>query len=350
MLEGDISTASQEDLDMVAMLRGSVAPDGSVGYGSNDPKDNLPFNEPQRQIPPATKAEAKIETAEAPEADEPEELAEEVSEEKQEEPVKAGEIELADFLDEGQTHRIPKSLATKFQSLAEERTSLTSQVANERQQIEAAAAHIRQQHEAYNHGLNQLQSFLQATAPQEPNWEQLKAQLPIDQYLYARENFRDEVSRHNAKMQGVWQEQQNLQQQEQAQAAQRQEQWDQQAALQLVHSNEAWVKDNNVLQNDMKLTREYVAQAYGYTPEQIQETNDPRVVSMANKARLYDDLVRQSKTMQSKVVKTPALSAGSNAPRVNSKSTVNDEMKRFIKGGANDDDLAVAAMRKMQLF
>ncbi len=168
----------------------------------------------------------------------------------------------------------------KMQTLADERKTLTQDVAT-----------AQGEREKYRAGLAQVQQAIAQLQPQEPTPEQWQALQQYDPvaYLQQKEQWRE----HKDKMSAIQAEYQALTQRQNA---------DQQRQLtahmaaegeKLAAAFPEW-KDKAKAQAGKQAIRDY-AYSLGYSPEEVDTTADHRIFVLAHKAMMYDRMVAKGK-------------------------------------------------------
>jgi hypothetical protein len=163
-------------------------------------------------------------------------------------------------------------------------TRKTMALSEERKLLHAHAAAVQTERQQYAALLPALQQQLQEAMPQEPEWNRLAIEDPVEfNRLWAVKQIRDQ------KLQAIQAEQRRLyglQQQETEQVSA------QQIAVEkerMVAANPRWA-DAERWKQDRTQVRNYLT-GYGYTDAEIGAVTDHRAVVIAHKARLWDEAV-----------------------------------------------------------
>lgn len=214
-------------------------------------------------------------------------------------------------------------------------TEKSQALAKERKEFETAAqSKIREVHESLNLGtalINQLQQELMAEY-QATNWDELRRTDPAE---YAARQ-QDQQARYN-KVMGM--HSQVKQQQEQLQVHQQQEHGQQEQAMLrkqqdlMLESIPEW-NDPAKMKSGVAEIREFLADSYGFSDEEIAFVVDARQVNIVRDAMAY----RKGKKVADKKVKTPIPAIKkpkSSAPR--KKFTKLDKLTKAAKASKGAD-------------
>jgi hypothetical protein len=213
----------------------------------------------------------------------------------------------------------------KTQALAEERRSLES-VRNE---TEAERAY-------YAHTVSQLKSQLEALAPQEPDWNRLHQEDPIN-FPIIEKQWRD----YKANLQAVQQEEARLKT-----LAYQEEQTKLKYIVDegrkfIVEKMPEW-KDEAKWNAARGQLREY-GKKIGYTDEELAVAYDPRAILVLEKARRYDALQSNSPKPTQKASPKP-LKQGTTAQSPRRENDLVKVKQRLKSSGHVDDAAALFAM------
>jgi hypothetical protein len=222
----------------------------------------------------------------------------------------------------------------KTQALAEERRAFDALRAEHAQDFEA----VSQERGQYKVLLGQLQAALDQLAPKEPDWQELFAR-DKNEYLIARDNWRalqeqrEAVKAEAERVAAVEREEQQKALSQKIAAGQRK----------LLEMVPEW-KDVAVRTRDINATIEYAKKELGVTDDELHALNDHRLVLALNKARLYDAIKAEAKTVQQKAVKKgqKVLKAGASTTTPAAVKTRSEKtaMKRLVKNGGRVQDAA----------
>lgn len=239
------------------------------------------------------------------------------------------ETQLVTVVIDGKTERIPVEEAAKGYQRQADYSRKTAALAEERRTFDAERQAVTTERAQYAQLLTALQQQLQALQPQEPNWQKLYDENPLE-YVRQRDVWRETAE----KRQAIAYEQQRLQ------TIQTQEQ---QAALgKLVEDNRAkmldavpsW-KDAKKWDADRAKLLDY-GKNLGFTAEELSQTYDHRAVLALYKAMQYDALMANPpKPGAPKGPKAAAPGSAANAPRPT--TDVTKAKQRLAKTGKIGD-------------
>lgn len=203
----------------------------------------------------------------------------------------------------------------KTAALSEERKAFDA----ERQAIEAEKAQ-------YAQGLQQLQAMLAQAQPQEPDWQDLAENDPLE---YARQ--RAQWDQYQRQLQAVTAENERMQQQ-------RMQEFLAVEGRKLTQRIPEWTDGERAAREKQEVAR--FLQAAGYTPQELQFA-DARALELARKAWLYDQQQKAKPTVLKKVKKAPKLvRAGTPATKQQVQKSQRDrQMKRLEQTGKLEDAL-----------
>lgn len=183
-------------------------------------------------------------------------------------------------------------------------TRKTQEVAEERKQLRIERAQTQEARAQYLRRLDAAESLLEEMMPAEPDWAELRRTNPAE-FAAQREEWRE----RKAELERVRSEKSAVQEEmtEEQQAALRdlvaQEQ------RRLVEEIPEW-RDPEKAQAGKRKLAEYASQ-HGYTPQQLSQIYDHRVLVLLRKAMLYDKLRSDGKeTVETTSRKTKVLPPG----------------------------------------
>jgi hypothetical protein len=285
-----------------------------------------PAEEPKKEEPPEPNDET--EQAVEPEAEEAEA---EATESEDEDPTVTIKVD-------GKDVEVKLSeLKNGYQRQADY-TKKTMEVAEQRKAAEAELQKARAEREQYANGLSQTAALLQAQLQeqQQIDWQQL---LENDPQEYLRQQHLAQA--RQAKLADTFQKQQELnaiQQAEQQQAYQNHLNTQQEVLLAKLPEwkDEARAKaDKEALKNFLKTSE--------FDDQEISGISDHRMVLVARKAMLYDQMMAKAEAASKKVSNLPtkAVKPSSGEPQQLDKRT--SAFQRLSKSGKIDDAAAVFA-------
>ncbi|TNF09404.1 MAG: hypothetical protein EP323_00450 [Gammaproteobacteria bacterium] len=219
----------------------------------------------------------------------------------------------------------------------------TTELAHQRRAFDEQSANARQQLEQQ---FIQLGQFIQTAEqmfvkPLDPTQMEYLRQTDPQRYLMAKHEHDEQVAQVQRLKQSAAEQfaanQQYLQQQQQAQLAEVFEK-----ASQELHTRiPTWSNDTKTAV-DSYLTGD----KYGYTPQELAQVIDPRLVEIAHKAMLYDQQASKADVVTKKVKTLPKVQPKAAQNKVNPKLDALTQAKaRLRKSGSTQD--AVAAVEQL---
>lgn len=185
----------------------------------------------------------------------------------------------------GKEEQVPFDEVVKGYQRQADYSRKTAALAEERRAFDAERQRVAEERGQYAHLLAALQQQIQQTLPQEPDWQRLYHEDPIE-YVRQKEAWRDQQERLVA---AQFEQQRIMSMQAQEQQAALSE-LVQQNRQKLVEAVPAW-KDAKRWEQDRPKLLEY-GQTLGFTPEELSQTYDHRAVVALWKAMQYDQLVK----------------------------------------------------------
>ena len=236
-----------------------------------------------------------------------------------------GKVEKVTVKEAAEGYQRQADYQRKTQALAEERKSLESV----RNQTEAERAY-------YAQTVSQLRSQLEAIAPQEPDWNRLHQEDPIN-FPIIEKQWRD----YKANLQAVQQEEARLKT-----LAYQEEQSKLQMVVEegrkfIVDKMPEW-KDEAKWNSARGQLREY-GKTVGYTDEELAMAYDPRAIIVLEKARRYDALQKNSPKPIQKASPKP-LKQGTPAQSPRRENDITKVKQRLKSSGHVNDAAALFAM------
>lgn len=236
-----------------------------------------------------------------------------------------GKIEKVTVKEAAEGYQRQADYQRKTQALAEERKSLESV----RNQTEAERAY-------YAQTVSQLKSQLESFAPQEPDWNRLHQEDPIN-FPIIEKQWRD----YKANLQAVQQEEARLKT-----LAYQEEQSKLQMVVEegrkfIVDKMPEW-KDEAKWNSARGQLREY-GKTVGYTDEELAMAYDPRAIIVLEKARRYDALQANSPKPIQKASPKP-LKQGTTAQSPRRENDITKVKQRLKSSGHVNDAAALFAM------
>jgi hypothetical protein len=218
----------------------------------------------------------------------------------------------------------------KGYSRTQDYTRKTQQVAEMRKQTEAQLAAIRAEREQYAQLLGALREQVKAAAEPQIDWDRLYQEDPIE-YVRQREVMRE----NREKAAAIQAEQQRLaeiSQQEQMQKLQTHKAKESQALLEAIPT---W-KDPAKAKAEKAMLIEF-GQKMGFTPQELGNIYDHRVVLALRKAALYDQMQAKRQGIKPVTNNGPKPAKPGAAGRVSQMSDAVRAKQRLAKTGRVDD-------------
>lgn len=246
------------------------------------------------------------------------------------------EIQLVTVKIDGKEEQIPLDEALRGYQRHADYSRKMNEVSQEYKTLEAELNEIKTERAQYAELLGALQQQLQTAGQQEPDWEALYAENPLE-YVRQKDLWRDRQDR----MQAIASEQQRLaqiQMQEQKQNISRVIQESQQRLFEAIPE---W-KDQKRWEQDRAAIRQY-GNKLGFSDEELSQAYDHRAVLALYKAMKYDNLIAKRPQPQQKAG-SPRVAGGgtpTSAPQTKSKSVVSNAKKRLAQTGRLGDAAAL---------
>lgn len=222
----------------------------------------------------------------------------------------------------------------KTQALADDRRAFDALRTEHSQEVEA----VSQERGQYKVLLGQLQAALDQLAPKEPDWQELFAR-DKNEYLIARDNWRALQEQREA----VKAEADRVAEVERGEQQKARHQKIAAGFKRVIELVPEW-SDVAVRHKDATDTIEYAKKVLGYTEDEINASNDPRIVLAFYKAMKHDALKAEAANVRQQAVKKgqKVLKPGSaQTQQVNVKQRSDKSaMKRLVKGGGRTEDAA----------
>ncbi len=265
--------------------------------------DEQPENEIEEQA-----TEELVNEEEIIEDDEPfeEELEEAEEDEPQEDQVEEEESEqpqLYTIKVDGEEQEVTLEELQNGYSRQRDYTRKTQELAQQRKAIEAKYQEVSQKDAIYSQLLPRMESTLKGELENEPDWNALYEADPI---AYVRE--KDVWNEKKQKLQAVQAESQRLQQESQVAQQQKLQQFVQYGNQQLLEQIPEW-QDSEVANKEKLSIKEYGMNVLGYTPQEMDQVYDYRVLLGLRNAWL------QHKTQQATKVKPTEKKAAARTAR-----------------------------------
>jgi len=205
-------------------------------------------------------------------------------------------------------------------------------IREEKQEVEAVRQQAKALEETYAQLIPALRQQLESMMPQEPDWEKLHREDPLN-YPLIRDQWRD----YQERLAATRAEQERLsylrQHEEQAQLRK------------IVEEGQKWLVEKNPEWRDAKKwddarskLKDY-GRKVGYTDEELAQAYDPRALLVLDKARKYDELMANRPKPQKQEGPKP-MKAGTAASSPRKTTEITRMKQRLAKTGSVDDAAA----------
>jgi hypothetical protein len=212
-------------------------------------------------------------------------------------------------------------------------------VAEERRAVQEDRAGITQKQQEYLDRLAVVDNALKGSTPQEPNWEQLKKDNPV-QYAEMRAAFQQ----RKEQIEAIEAEQLRVRNDMQATFNAERDRILTEEAERLDAAIPEWGTDPDVAKAEKLRIAEYAMNTYGFAPKDLEQVVDHRVVLMLRDAMRYNELQTKGKDAQEAARKNRrkgvTLQPGTAAKRGGKKSKGNPARERLRQSGSVHDAAA----------
>lgn len=215
-------------------------------------------------------------------------------------------------------------------------TRKTQEVAERSKAIQAEEQQLAQMRYQYENSLNMLAQEMQRYLPQEPDWEKLHQDDPIN-FPMVEKQWRD----YKANLAAVQQEQMRLQQENSQKEMQQRQQVLEQASQYLFEKMPEWKNEAKWTEARGQL-REYGKQV-GYSEDELNAALDPRAILVLEKARRWDAL-QANRPQPQKAAAPKPLRPGTPASSPRKQTEVMKVKQRLKSSGSVDDAAAIFMM------
>lgn len=219
-------------------------------------------------------------------------------------------------------------------------TRKTMEVSEQRKAAEAEQAKARQERDAYAQNLTRLQAQLEGVLQEQQkqvDWEKLLESDPVE---YLKQQHLAQA--RQAKLQQVYSEQQRVQAQQQAEAEGAHARHVQAQQQELLAKLPDW-KDAKKADAEKAAIRDFLIRE-GYEADSLNKITDARAVVLARKAMLYDQMMSKAQAAAKKVATLPTKverpGVAAEAPGVDRRTSA---YQRLTKSGKVEDAAAVLA-------
>lgn len=234
---------------------------------------------------------------------------------------------------DGKTKQITAKEAAEGYMRTSDYTRKTQELSEGRKTLESELYSVQQERQILTQLTQSYQQSLQALQPQEPDWQKLYHEDPLE-YVRQKDLWRDRQDQY-ARAQNV---QQAIAQQRAVEEAKEYQRILSEGRAKLLEKNPHW-KDTTRWEADLnKMTA--TALAEGFTQEELNSVIDPRTVSILRKAAAYDELMKKKPSpVQQKSPKAMSAGSSANAPRPTTEIT--RAKQRLAKTGRVQDAAAL---------
>lgn len=299
-----------------ALLFGAPDESAQEPEAGEAPPAEEPESEPvEAEAEAVQDAEAEADTEESPEAEEPNEEA----------PVQPRRFRVQ--FEDGNTDEVTEEELIKGYRRERDYTRKTQELAEARKKWEAEeVAALRAERERYAQALPEIENALK---PETPDWDKIRAETP-EQFpaIYAAWKVADE------RYQAVRAERERAELQVQRDRA------ESLAKLLQAERERLYEKVPELKEPDKaKSLASYLRETYGFTEEEIAGTTRHELLVMANKAKAYDDLMKQKSKLgqQAEAPKIKPAKPGAPPSTKPKPSELDRAATRLRKTGSTDD-------------
>lgn len=282
--------------------------------------------------------ETPSEDGEAAETEEVEASSEEDATEAAEDDEDGSEGELSDdtlvtVKIDGKTQQITLKEAREGYQRQSDYSRRMNALRQEQQAIEAVKQQVLVERSQYEQMLPALQQQLMQLMPQEPNWEQLHREDPLN-YPLIRDQWRD----YQERLAATRAEQERLSYLRQQEEQMRQRMIVQEGQKWLVEKVPEW-RDEKKWDEARSKLKDY-GRKIGYTDEELAQAYDPRALLVLDKARKYDELTANRPKPVKQEGGPKPMKAGTTASTPRKATEMTRMKQRLAKTGRVEDAAA----------
>jgi hypothetical protein len=228
---------------------------------------------------------------------------------------------------DGKEEQIPLREALDGYQRKADYSRKTMAVAEMRKQVEAEASQVMAERAQYAQLLGALQEQLSAAVQQQPDWERLYAEDPLE-YVRQKDLFRENAER----LQAATAEQQRVMALMQQQNVKQVQQTVQQGRAALQEKFPAW-KNPERWEKDRVAIRDYAVNKLGFTEEQVSQVYMPAAVEAVYKAMKYDELMSKRPQPQQRTGPAPLRSGTPQGMPTRRTNEITQAKKRLAQTG-----------------
>jgi hypothetical protein len=263
---------------------GTLSMNDAISLLSTPPEDNATEEQPEAEQPqqPETEAlEASEETADAPDDDyEDDDVDEGEDAYEDEEQEEDEEEQLYTVKIDGEEHAVTLNELQSGYSRQQAFTKRSMELAEQRKAFEAEAEQTKALRDAYKQHLDVLQSQIQQTTQQEPDWRALAETMTERDLFLAKEQTQEQQVRMKQHL-----------------VTQREE---------MLNRIPAW-QDENVRDAERQEVIKYAQRRIGFSEEEIANASDARAIELLYKAWQWDNLQGKKPTAKKRAQKAPKM-------------------------------------------
>ena len=215
-------------------------------------------------------------------------------------------------------------------------TRKTQEVAERSKSIQAQEQQIAAMREQYEVSINQLAQEMQRYLPQEPDWEKLHQEDPIN-FPIIEKQWRD----YKANLAAVQQEQMRLRQESSKKELEQRQRIIEEGTQYIFEKMPEW-KDQAKWTEARGKLREY-GQKVGYSEEELNAATDPRAILVLEKARRWDAL-QANRPQPQKAAAPKPMRPGTPASSPRKQTDVMKVKQRLKSSGRVEDAAAIFMM------
>jgi hypothetical protein len=232
---------------------------------------------------------------------------------------------------DGKEEQIPLKEALAGYQRQADYSRKTAHVSELRKQVEAETQQIQMERAQYAQLLGSLQQQLAETVQQQPDWERLYAEDPLE-YVRQKDLYREQQER----LQAATAEQQRVMGLMQHQQVQQLKEVVKQGRETLSEKIPAW-KDTARWEQDRVKLRQYAQEKLGYGEEEVSQVYDPRAVVALYKAMRYDEIVAKRPAPNTQTGPRPMRAGAPQSVPTRRASEITRQKQRLAQTGSVKD-------------
>lgn len=338
-------SATPQDGSLDSAARAFEAVEGLLSIPSE--KEESTARQPEQQAKPKKDVKAKpVEQApaapESEEDDAPESEPVEQDDESAEAPEATTPAKTYKVKVDGEEVEVSEDELLNGYSRQKDYTKKTMELAKARKEFEEReVATVRQEREQYRTTLVQLEQALQDMTPKEPDWNQLRATLSPDQFsaeVIAWQN-------NQKRLEAVTAERQRVEGQQRQDAEKGFREFIEQQRTKLIEADPDFgdPTKNKTLNDDLSS----YALNKGFTPEEVAQVVDHRLVLILRDAMRYQQLKAKQPAVKNKLDQVITTATPGSSRQNNPKLSKSDQALQRLKQTGHIDDAAAAFMDRI---